>query len=340
MTEITPVNIVQIGYGYWGTNVARNIMQSRKTNMVALSDAAQSRLVAAQNVYGSAIPDYTADYEKYLDDPNVEAFALVIQTDPSFEIAKKILKAGKHLFIEKPMASDTAKAEELTRLAHENHVVLHTDHIMIFHPIIRYIKKMYDEGALGDLIYFDISRMNLGPIRRDVNAMLDLAVHDLAVIDFISGGKEPYHVEAIGEKHYGTQETLTYLTLKYDGFLAHIKSSWISPIKERRTMIGGTKKMVIFDDMKTMDKLTIFDQGIIETGEEYGAYEFKARSGDITIPYIPQEDALRNSIEHFAACIREGRESLANGEQGIKVIRILDRAKEKLAASDKNNKTR
>lgn len=336
MTEFTPVNIVQIGYGYWGTNVARNIMQSRKTNMIAMSDAVPTRLEAAKNVYGSAISDYTADYEKYLDDPKVDAFALVIQTEPSFEVAKKILKAGKHLFIEKPMASDTARAVELTRLAHENHVVLHTDHIMIFHPIIRYIKKMYDEGDLGDLIYFDISRMNLGPIRRDVNAMLDLAVHDLAVIDYISGGKEPYHVEAIGETHYGNQETLTYLTLKYEGFLAHIKSSWISPIKERRTMIGGTKKMVIFDDMKTMDKLSIFDQGIIETGEEYGPYEFKARSGDITIPYIAQEDALRNSIEHFADCIREGRESLANGEQGIKVIRILDRAKEALIASNQN----
>ena len=333
MDKKKPVNIVQIGYGYWGTNVARNIMQSRETNMIALSDAVPSRLTAAENVYGSAISEYTADYEKYLNDPNVDAFALVIQTEPSFEVAEKILKAGKHLFIEKPMASDAARAEELTRLAHENNVILHTDHIMIFHPIIQYIKKMYDDGVLGDLIYFDISRMNLGPIRKDVKAMMDLAVHDLAVIDYISGGKEPYHVEAIGEKHYGSQETLTYLTLKYDGFLAHIKSSWISPIKERRTMIGGTKKMVIFDDMKTMDKLTIFDQGIIETGEEYGAYEFKARSGDITIPYIPQEDALRNSIEHFAGCIRDGHESLANGEQGIKVIRILDRAKEKLAAS-------
>ena len=330
------INIVQIGYGYWGTNVARNIMQSRETNMVALSDAVQSRLDAARNVYGSAIPDYTTDYEKYLSDPNVDAFALVIQTEPSFEIAKKILKAGKNLFIEKPMASDTARAEELNRLAHENGVVLHVDHIMIFHPIIRYI----NDGILGDLIYFDISRMNLGPIRKDVNAMLDLAVHDLAVIDYISGGKEPYHVEAIGEKHYGSQETLTYLTLKYDGFLAHIKSSWISPIKERRTMIGGTKKMVIFDDMKTMDKLTIFDQGIIETGEEYGPYEFKARSGDITIPYIPQEDALRNSIEHFARCIEEGHESLANGEQGIKVIRILDRAKEALIASSQEQENK
>ena len=329
------LNIVQIGYGYWGTNVARNIMQSRETNMAALSDAVPSRLEAARNVYGSAIPDYTPDYEKYLDDPNVDAFALVIQTEPSFEVAKKILKAGKHLFIEKPMASDARRAAELTQLAHENKVILHTDHIMIFHPIIRYIKKMYDDGVLGDLIYFDISRMNLGPIRKDVNAMLDLAVHDLAVIDYISGGKEPYHVEAIGEKHYGSQETLTYLTLKYDGFLAHVKSSWISPIKERRTMIGGTKKMVIFDDMKTMDKLTIFDQGIIETGEEYGPYEFKARSGDITIPYIPQEDALRNSIEHFARCVRDGRESLANGEQGIKVIKSLDRAKEALIASER-----
>ena len=205
---------------------------------------------------------------------------------------------------------------------------------MLYHPIIRRIKQMYESGELGDLIYFDISRMNLGPIRLDVNAMLDLAVHDLAVIDFISGGKEPYHVEAIGEKHYGSQETLTYLTLKYDGFLAHIKSSWISPIKERRTMIGGTKKMVIFDDMKTLDKLTIFDQGIIEPSEEYGEYEFKTRTGDITIPYIRQEDALRNSVEHFAHCIVNGTQSISDGAHGVKVTRILDEAKRKLILND------
>ena len=135
------INIVQIGYGYWGTNVARNIMQSKAVNMTALSDASQARLDAAKAVYGPAIPDYTTDYEKYLNDPKVDAFALVIQTEPSFEIAKRILKAGKHLFIEKPMASNTARAEELNRLAHENGAVLHVDHIMIFHPIIRYIKK-------------------------------------------------------------------------------------------------------------------------------------------------------------------------------------------------------
>ena len=151
------INIVQIGYGYWGTNVARNIMVSKQTNMIALSDASPARLEAARSVYGTAIGDYTSDWEKYLSDPKVDAFALVIQTEPSFEIAKRILKAGKHLFIEKPMASDTARAEELNRLAHENKVVLHVDHIMIFHPIIRYIKKMYDEGQLGDA--FERSRV-------------------------------------------------------------------------------------------------------------------------------------------------------------------------------------
>ena len=323
------INIVQIGYGYWGSNVARNISLSKKTNLTALVDKDPNRLEAAENTFHDRV-ELSTDYLPFLNDPEIDAFALAIQTEPSFEIAKQIMQAGKHLFIEKPMAENTEKAIILNRIAKEKKVVLHVDHIMLFHPIIRRIKQMYDEGELGDLIYFDISRMNLGPIRRDVNAMLDLAVHDLAVIDFISDGKEPYHVEAIGEKHYGNQETLTYLTLKYPGFLGHIKSSWISPIKERRTIIGGTRKMVIFDDMKTIDKLTIYDQGIIEVGTEYGSYEFKARSGDITIPYIAQEDALRNSIEHFADCVENGTESIANGDHAIKIIRILDEAREKM----------
>ncbi len=327
------VNIVQIGYGYWGANVARNLALSDKTNLIAVVDTRKDRLHLAERSFRNLVL-YHDDYTQFLNDPEVDAFSLAIQTEPSFEVAKQIITAGKHLFIEKPMASNAQRAIELNELAKQKHVVLHVDHIMLYHPIIRRIKQMYDAGELGDLIYFDISRMNLGPIRMDVNAMLDLAVHDLAVIDFISGGKEPYHVEAIGEKHYGKQETLTYLTLKYDGFLAHVKSSWISPIKERRTMIGGTKKMVIFDDMKTVDKLTIYDQGIMDASKEYGAYEFKARSGDITIPYIPQEDALRNSVEHFASCIENGTQSASNGDHAVKVIRILDEAKRKLIIND------
>jgi predicted dehydrogenase len=325
------INIVQIGYGYWGNNVAKNIVASKNVNLVAICDSSRERLEKARSIYFDLV-DYSEDYKIYLNDPTVDAFALVIQTEPSFEVAKEILNAGKHLFIEKPMATNTERALILKKMGEEENLIIHCDHIMVFHPIIRYIKDLYDKGELGDLIYFDISRINLGPIRMDVNSMLDLAVHDLAVIDYISGGKEPFHIEAIGEKRYGSQETLTYLTLKYDGFISHIKSSWISPLKERRMIVAGTKKMIIFDDMKMVDKLTIYDHGIIqiEPSEEYGAYEFKSRTGDISIPYIQNEDALKNSIEHFMDCIREKRPSIAGPDQAIRVIKILDKAISKL----------
>lgn len=325
------INIVQIGYGYWGANVTRNIAASEIFNLAALCDMSQTRLEMAKQLYGGKTV-YTLDYEPFFSDPSIDAFALCIQTEPSFEVAKRILSAGKHLFIEKPMATSESHARELTDLAKARGLTLHCDHIMVYHPIIRTIKSMLTSGELGDLIYFDVSRMNLGPIRIDVNAMLDLAVHDLAIIDYLSGGRVPSYVEAIGEKRYGDQETLTYLTMKYPGFLAHIKSSWISPVKERRIIIGCTKKMVIFDDMHTIDKLTVYDQGIapLEKGTEYGAYEFKARTGDILIPFVPHEDALKNSLEHFASCIDNRVPSISDGEQACKVIRILDIAREKL----------
>lgn len=326
------LKIAHVGYGYWGTNVVRNIAASKKTDLRAIVDMRTERVDAARKAYPS-VPVIGTDIEAILNDPSIDAVSLAIQTEPSFEVARAVLNHGKHLFIEKPVAESAEKAEILSELALKTGRILHIDHLMLFHPIIRRIKEMLDSGELGKLIYVDVSRMNLGPIRKDVNAMLDLAVHDLAVIDYLSDGEYPDHVEAIGEAHYGKQETLTYLTLRYPTFLAHIKSSWISPIKERRMMIGCEKKMVIFDDMKTVDKLTIYDQGIVETGEEYGAYEYKARTGDITIPYIAPQDALRNSIEHFADCVESGHPSIADGAQGIKIARILDRARQKLDAS-------
>jgi predicted dehydrogenase len=325
------INIVQVGYGYWGTNVARNIMASGNVNLHAICDESDMSLKKAKALYSDAV-EYSTDYRQYLSDPKIDAFAVVIQTEPSFQVALDILNAGKHLFIEKPMATNAERATQICDLAEKKGLVVHCDHIMIYHPIIREIKRLYDNGDLGELIYFDISRTNLGPIRMDVNSMLDLAVHDLAIIDWISNGKEPYHIEAIGEKRYGNQETLTYLTMKYPGFLAHVKSSWISPLKERRIVIGCTKKMVIFDDMRSVDKLTIYNQGIIERDENevYGNYEFKVRTGDIVIPFINHEDALRNSIEHFVSCIKQGSGSLSGPEQALRVVKILDQAISKL----------
>ena len=322
------LNIVHIGYGYWGTNVVRNLMASEKTNLIAVCDAAPTRLSAAKKLYPEI--ETAEDYSVYLDDPRVDAFSLAIQTEPSYAIAMEILQKGKHLFIEKPIATTAERAEKLTQTALDHDLILHCDHIMIYHPIIQSIKAMFDSGELGELLYFDVSRMNLGPIRMDVNAMLDLAVHDLAIIDFLTNGKEPTQVEAIGLACFGQQEALTYLTMKYEGFVAHLKSSWISPIKERRIMIGFSKKMIVFDDLNLFEKLKIYNYGFVETHEQYGAYEFKTRTGDIISPNIPQQDALRNSIEHFASCVETGKQSLSSGVQGVKVARVLDRAKSDL----------
>lgn len=321
------MNIVHIGYGYWGANVVRNIKRCSSFKLAAICDMNTAHLKKAKALYGDNMR-YEESYREFLDSPDISAFVLAVQTEPSFEIAKEILDAGKHLFIEKPIATNAGRAQILADMAKEKGLILHCDHIMIYHPIIRHIKKIIDEGELGDITSIEVSRANLGPVRRDVNAMMDLAVHDIAVIDYLTNGKEPLSVHAVGEMHYGQQETLTFLTMKYDGFIAHIKSSWVSPVKERTTLVCGTKKMVIFDDLRGMDKLSIFDRGLIrhEDGDEYGLYEYKVRTGDIVVPYIPQEDALLNSVEHFANCIKTNTPSLSGGEQSVKVMKVLDKA--------------
>ena len=319
------LNIAQVGYGYWGPNISRNITASPKTSLHVICDTNENSLSRAKANYGDKVL-YSKDYKGFLEDKGIDAFAVSTSTEASYQIAIDILNAGKHLFIEKPMAINTELASNICNLAKEKGLIVHCDHIMIFHPIIKYIKKMYDSGELGELIYFDVSRVNLGPIRADINAMLDLAVHDLAVLDHLSEGKEPIEVDAIGEKRYGSQETLAYLTMRYPGFLAHIKASWLSPLKERRLIIGGTKKLLVFDDVKMVDKLAIYDHGIIQRDTEYGDYEFKVRTGDMVAPYIPHEDALKNSVEHFADCVFANTSSIAGADQALRVVKILDRA--------------
>ena len=201
---------------------------------------------------------------------------------------------------------------------------------LVYNPVIRYIKEMIRKKELGNVMYIDISRVNLGPVRKDINAMLDLAVHDIAVIDYLIDGLEPDKVNAYGTKFYGDQETITYLTMKCGEILININSSWVSPVKVRRTLIGGTKKMVIFDDVST-DKLHIYDSGInVEQGNSYGEYEYKTRTGDIYVPHIENEDSLQNSLEHFAMCVKTGTESLSGPTQSLRVMKVLEKAQELL----------
>lgn len=321
------MNIVLIGYGYWGPNIAKNVMLSKDFNLFGICDINQERLSRARSIYGGRT-EYFSDYRELLAKDNIDAFALAVKNDVGQKIAEDILNAGKHLFIEKPLAKSVEDAITLKNLAEKKKLILHVDHIMVFNPLVRKIKELIDSGELGDLIYFDSSRVNLGPsIKEDVNAMWDLAVHDLAVIDYLSNGAKSLKVNALGLSKYSAKEALTYLTIQYDGFIAMLKSSWISPLKERQVIIGGTKKMIVFDELK-MDKLLVYDKGINyrEKYEEYGQYEVSIRNGDMYSPFIPEEDSLLNSINHFAGCIKTKRESISNADQAIRVLRILELA--------------
>ena len=294
--------------------------------MYAICDLDENNLNRARKLYGDSVK-YVKDYQELVGE--VDAFAIALRQNASYSIAMDLLKKKKHLFMEKPLATSTEQADTLGKLSEQYNVILHVDHIMVFHPIIRYIKRMIETGELGDLLYCDISRMNLGPhIKNDINAMWDLAVHDLAVLDYLCDGMEPKRVSAAGLAHYGNREELTYLTVEYDKVIASVRSSWISPFKERRMIIAGTKKMAIFDDVQMDEKLTICDKGIDISSDfnEYGKYEARVRLGDLIMPHIEQEDILLNSIEHFIDCINEGKESISGYKQARRLISILEQA--------------
>ena len=327
------INVVLIGYGYWGPNIAKNLRQYENLNLYGICDSSEDKLDKARALYGDSIRYYN-DYHDVLNDDAATACAVALRNDIAQEVARAVLKSKRHLFMEKPMAVKMDDALCLKQLAEENNVILHVDHILVYNPFVQRIKKMMDDGELGQLISFESNRSNLGPyIKQDMNAMWDLAVHDLAVIDYLCGGKNATKVTCIGEKYYGDQEIITYLTIKYESFIAMVKSSWFSPLKERSILITGTKKMVVFDDLQESEKLVIYDKGVDfdeNIFQEYGAYEAKVRMGDLYIPYIEREDSLLNSLNQFAISMYENKPSPTGSDQAIRILKILNEADKKL----------
>jgi len=326
------INIGLIGFGYWGPNVAKNLFNNPKYNLDTICDYDNRRIEKAKNIYIEQVK-YESDYRVLLEDKNIEAIAIAVETSGHYKIAKEALLAGKHIYVEKPFTATLEEAKELNDLALELGLIIHVDHIMIFHPMIQKIKSLIDSGELGDILYIEGIRLNLGQIKKDVSAMWDLAVHDLSIIDYLSDGEEPYYISSIGEKIYNPKESLVFLSLRYKGFIAHIQSSWISPLKERKVVVAGTKKMVVFDDMKIGEKLMIYDKGVnVISGDniEYIDYAVKIREGDILIPYIAQEDALYNSLNHFLECILEKKQSISGPSQAIRLLNTLNQADKRM----------
>lgn len=320
------IRIMQIGYGYWGNNVAKKLVASKMLKLVALVETDRCKREQA-NAQLPGDVEILPSYEEMISSPKIDAVVICTQTEYSFEIAMTAMEHGKHIFIEKPVAKNVELTSQLIAKATENKLILHCDHLMVYNPVIRYIKRMIDSGEIGDIMYIDISRINLGPIRKDINALLDLAVHDIAVIDYFMDGLAPNELSAYGTKFFGKQETITYLTMKCGDILININSSWVSPVKTRKMVVAGTKKMLVFDDVKMDDKLTIYSSGIdVIQGSVYGEYEFSTRVGDIHMPHINFEDSLQNSLEHFAGCIKDGRMSLSGPEQCLRVMKVLEQA--------------
>ncbi|WP_269476853.1 Gfo/Idh/MocA family protein [Hominibacterium faecale] len=324
------INIALIGYGYWGPNVARNLYKNKAYKLSAICDKKVERLKLAKDLYGEAT-QYMQDYDKILHNNNIEAVALAVETSAHYRLAREALLAGKHVYVEKPFTDNVKDAIELYELAKQNKLRIHVDHIMVYHPIIRKIKEVIDSGDLGDILYFDCSRINLGQIKNDVSAMWDLSVHDLSIVDFLSDGAEPISINAMGEKIYSEKESITFLNLKYENFLASITASWLSPIKERRIIIAGTKKMLVYDDVDVLNKLIIYDKGFdTNKNVEYEDYVIKTRGGDAIIPRLEQGDALFNSLEHFRQCIIKQQDSLTDAKAAIRMIKILETADKQL----------
>lgn len=324
------INIALVGYGYWGPNVAKNIYANNKYRFKIICDKRKERLEKAKILYAESVK-YTEEFEDIINDDEIEAVALAVETSAHFELAKRALEAGKHIYVEKPLTDSLEDAKKLKRIAEERNLRIHVDHIMVYHPVIKKIKEFIDKGELGEIIYFDCSRINLGQLKNDVSAMWDLSVHDLSIIDYLSNGKEPIKVKAIGSKAYAKKESVTFLSLKYEDFLADVTASWLSPIKERRIIIAGTKKMLVYDDVDVLNKLIIYDKGFDRIEDmEYSEYVTKTRSGDGLIPKLEQSDALFNSLEEFRLSIVEERNSTTDVDAAIRIINILEKADKEL----------
>ena len=325
-----------IGYGYWGPNVARNLYKNKQVDFQYICDLKQDRLDLAKGLYANEVK-YTTEFDEVIADDSIDAVCLAVETSSHFELGKKVIEAGKHLYVEKPFTDNVAQAVELKGLAAEKGVTIHVDHIMIYHPAIMKIKEIIDSEELGDIIYMDCSRMNLGKVKNDVSAMWDLSLHDLSIIYYLSDGAKVKSVNSIGRIIYSTKPSVTFITADYGLFIANIKANWISPIKERKLIIAGTKKMLVYDDVDILNKLIVYDKGfdVIKATDpmEYSEFVVKTRSGDAVIPRLDVGDALYNSLEHFRQCIIDRKESLSGPDAAIRVLTVLEEADKNMTIS-------
>lgn len=319
-----------IGYGYWGPNVVRNLQTLEGAQVVAVCDKSSA---ARRRVHRSYPNIYvTADASELMSSPDIDAVAVVTPVWTHFELAKEALENGKHIFVEKPFTSNVAQAEKLIDLAQQKNLKVMVDHTFLFTGAVKKIKQLLQEGSLGKLYYYDSTRVNLGLFQHDVNVIWDLAPHDLSIMDYLIE-KSPEALVATGQTHLNGFEDVAFITLYFpEQVIAHVNVNWLSPVKVRTTLIGGEKKMLVWNDLEADEKVKIYDKGVKITNQE-GLYELLVnyRSGDMWAPQLEQVEALRQELAYFIDCIAHNRTPFNDGAAGLRVVRMLEAANESLS---------
>jgi predicted dehydrogenase len=324
------VGIGVVGYGYWGPNIVRNFQSVQYGSVKCICDFDPKSLARAKTYHPEV--RLTADYETLLDAPDIDAVAVITPVRTHYALAKKALMKGKHVFVEKPFTQSADQAKELIELAGERNLKIMVDHTFLFTPAVRKIKELIDEGALGDLYYYDSMRVNLGLFQSDVNVIWDLAAHDLSIMQHLMP-RNPEAVVAAGQKHVNGNEDVAYIMIYFPGnIIAHFNVNWLSPVKVRTTLIGGSKKMLVWNDVDPDEKIKVYDKGVC-TNDGEGLYDMLVsyRMGDVWSPRLEQAEALKLETQYFMDCIEKDEVPFNDGVSGLRVVRMLEAANQSLA---------
>ena len=323
------MNFGVIGYGYWGPNIVRNLMGIEGSAVVAIAELSAAARARAQKAYpGVKVISDTAELFK---SPQVDAVAVISPVWTHYDLAKAALMSGKHVFVEKPFTSNSAQGQELIELAERKNLTLMVDHTFLFTGAVKKIEELIRNGSLGRLYYYDSTRVNLGLFQHDINVLWDLAPHDLSIVDYLIRAT-PEAVVATGQGHLNGHEDVAYMTIYFpDKVIAHINVNWLSPVKVRTTLIGGEKRMLVWNDLEADEKLKVYDKGVDIDSRE-GVYNLLVsyRSGDMHAPQLEQTEALRQELSYFVDCVDKGEKPFNDGHAGLRVVRMLEAASESM----------
>jgi len=321
------IKIGILGYGYWGPNLVRNFAETPGTTAAAVADLDGKKLEIVQRRYPGI--KTTTRFQDLLQDPGIDAIAIATPVSTHFELGMAALRAGKHLWLEKPMTETLLQARKLRDEAERRKLTVFVDHTFVYTGAVRKMGELIKSGELGRVYYYDSTRVNLGLFQRDVNVISDLAVHDFSILDYLLD-EHPVAVSASGINHFpGTPENLAYITLFYDsGTIAHANVSWLAPVKVRQILIGGSKKMIIYDDVEPSEKVKVYDKGISFTEDAKQIYEMRVgyRTGDMWAPKLAGAEALRVGAEHFVDCLEHQKTPETDAKLGVRVVELIEAA--------------